>query len=902
MRALFYTVVARIRAFLRPAASDADFDQELELHLAMAEEDKVRRGMSPEQARREARLELGGAAQLREAARAARGLPWLETFWLDAKLGLRMLRRSWGLTLVGGLAMAVTIGLGASMFTIWDTFAATRLPLDEGDRVVAIQPFDKAAQRVHRATPLPDFRRWRETLKSVEHVSAMRPIDPAVIARNGAIGSVPAAEMTASGFQLARVEPLLGRPLIEEDEREGAEPVAVIGYKLWQSGFSSDPAVLGQRIQIADTPHVVVGVMPDGFRFPMNQRLWTPLRTNPVVEVHPGSGDVFIFARLVPGATREGAHAEATTVGLLPHDAAAGTIARREPRVVQYAVGMFPDVHSNSWLAGVIFLVGALLLIPPCANIAILVYARTVTRQDEFAARTALGASRGRIVMQLFVEVLVLASGAGIAGFLLAREFSDRLATIVMPTMDLGNLPFWMELEPSLATVLFVAGLSLLAAAIAGAVPALRVTGRWRRSGVFALGPRGTGARLGKTWTVLLATQVALSLAILPSGMEMMWGIFRPTIVAMIVGPGLPVEEFLTASLVMEGDKSRFDNLRIEAVRRLTSEAGISGVTVSAARLLVEPSADIEVEGSEGQDVETQFNSVDDKFFEVFGVRFVAGRRFDASDFGPGRTPVIVNQSFVTEVLGDPPSPRLRRTGTNALGRRIRYRDRESPAQRETALVRRSAQREGGWHEIVGVVEDFPVSNNDPTMFHPMTRAPHPVSLTIRAPSGIGLAADRLREVTSGLDRQLRVGRLRSLEEMFWERRSFDDTFGFMVGAVTVIVLLFSMAGIYTLMAFIVAQRWREIGVRTALGAQPRQLLIGIFGRAAVPLLIGAMAGCAIALRLHSFLPIAEAGGRSIPGIVPASAALMIVVGLLAVAGPARRAIRIDPTEALRVS
>ena len=187
-------------------------------------------------------------------------------------------------------------------------------------------------------------------------------------------------------------------------------------------------------------------------------------------------------------------------------------------------------------------------------------------------------------------------------------------------------------------------------------------------------------------------------------------------------------------------------------------------------------------------------------------------------------------------------------------------------------------------------------------MFHPMTGAPHPVSLTIRAPSGIGPAALRLREVASGLDPQLRVGRLRSLDEMYWQRRSFDHMFGFMLGAVTLIVLLFSMAGIYTLMAFIVAQRWREIGVRAALGAQPRQLLIGIFGRAAVPLLIGAMAGCAIALRLHSSLPIAEAGGRSIPGIVPASAALMIVIGLLAVAGPARRAIRIDPTEALRVS
>ena len=734
----------------------------------------------------------------------------------------------------------------------------------------------KLAHRVHRETPLPDFRRWRETLKSVEHVSAMRPFVPAVIARDGADDSVAAAEMTASAFQLARVRPLLGRPLIEEDEREGAEPVAVIGYQLWKEGFSSDPAVLGQRIQIGDTPHIVVGVMPRGFRFPINQRLWTPLRTNPVGKGRPGTADAFIFARLVPGATLERAQAEVTTFGLLPGDIAAGTTAQLEPRVVPYAAGLFPTVNRNTWLAGVIFLVGALLLIPPCANIAILVYARTVTRRDEFAVRTALGASRGRIVIQLFVEVLVLAAGAGIAGLLLARQFSGRLASMVMPTI--GPLPFWMDFTPSLATVLCVAGLSLLAAAIAGAVPAFRVTGRWRRAGFVGLGNRSAGARLGKTWTALLATQVALSLAILPSAMEMLWGVFRPT----IVGPGLPVEEFLTASLVMEGDSSRFEHLRIEAVRQLTSVAGISGVTASAVLLLEEPSADIEVEGSEAHDAQAQFNSVDDKFFEVFGVRFLAGRSFDASDFGPGRTPVIVNKSFVTQVVGE----------TNALGRRIRY--------RETEPTRQTAPPPG-WHEIVGVVEDFPVSNDEPTMFHPMTSAPHPVSLTIRAPSGIGPAAGRLRAVASGLDSQLRVRHLESLDEMYWQRRSFDHMFGFMLGAVMLIVLLFSIAGIYTLMAFIVAQRWREIGVRAALGAPPRRLLIGIFGRAAVPLLIGAMAGCAIALGLHSSLPIAETGGRSIPGIVPASAALMIVVGLLAVAGPARRAIRIDPTEALRV-
>jgi putative ABC transport system permease protein len=885
MRASFYTLLARLREFGRPAAGDADFDHELETHLAMAEEEKVRRGMSPDEARRQARLELGGVTQVREAARAARGLPWLETFWLDGKLGLRMLRRSWGLTVVGGLAMAITIGLGASIFTIWDTFAGMRLPLDEGDRVVAIQPFDRASQRVHMTTPLADFRRWRETLTSVEYVSAMRPIDAEVLTRDGAVGPVRAAEMTASGFQLARVQPLLGRPLIDQDAHVGAEPVAVIGYDLWQSTFAADPAVLGQRIQLAGTPHAIVGVMPDGFRFPVNQRLWIPLRIDPVGEEPPES-DVLVFGRLVPGATLNRAQSEVGTLGLLRRDAVARTPAPIEPRVVPYAAGFFPDVYANSWATGLIFLLGALLLIPPCANIAILVYARTVTRRQEFAARTALGASRGRIVMQLFVEVLILATGAGIVGFLLAQQFSGRLSRVMV--MGPETLPFWMNFSPSLPTVLCVAGLSVLAAAIAGGVPAWHATGQWRRSGLSAFDRPGSGARLGKTWITLLATQVALTLTILPSATEMVWGIFRPA----IVGPGLPVEQFLTSSLVMEGNASRFESLRVEALRQLRGDAAIAGVTVSATVPLEERFADIEVEGGPTSGVQARFNSIDDQFFEVFGARLLAGRRFEAGDFGPGRTPVIVNRSFVTELLGGPPSQGSEGAGGNGLGRRVRYRD--------TAQTRYAAPPSGA-HEIVGVVEDFPGNNDGPMMFHPLTSPVRGVTVTVRAASGIALAAARLRMVVSGLDSQLRLGGLRSLDDIYWQRRSADQTFGFVLGMVMVIVFLFSMAGLYTLMTFIVAQRRREIGVRLALGAQPRRLLGGIFGRALVPLTIGASVGCALALRLHSWLPIAEAGGQRIPGIVLISAALVIGVGLVAVAAPARRAIRVDPTEALRV-
>src|SRR5262245_27849588 len=291
MREFFYTALARVRQCLRPGAGDTDFDQEIDAHLAMAEEEKIRRGMSREQARREARLELGGVTQLRESARAVRGLPWIDSFWLDGKLGVRMLRKSWGLTLVGGLAMAVTIGLGASIFTIWNAFSGTNLPLDDGDSVVAIQVFDMAAQRVDRATPRADITRWRETLTSVEQVGAMRPMEPLVITRDGPAGVVRADEMTSSAFQVARVQPILGRGLIEQDERDGAEPVAVIGYDIWQSGFSSDPDVVGQRINVADRPHIIIGVMPAGFRFPINQHLWTALRTDPLDDERRASGE-----------------------------------------------------------------------------------------------------------------------------------------------------------------------------------------------------------------------------------------------------------------------------------------------------------------------------------------------------------------------------------------------------------------------------------------------------------------------------------------------------------------------------------------------------------------------------------------------------------------------------------
>ena len=251
--------------------------------------------------------------------------------------------------------------------------------------------------------------------------------------------------------------------------------------------------------------------------------------------------------------------------------------------------------------------------------------------------------------------------------------------------------------------------------------------------------------------------------------------------------------------------------------------------------------------------------------------------------FRPGQSQaIVVNRTFATEIAGT----------ENALGRRVRY---------TTPLD--SGVSSDPWYEIVGVVEDFPANNHRATVYHPLLPAPvHQVSFTLRVGPDAGLAAARLRDVTTAIDPALRIGRLRSLGEIYRQWRSVAHTLGFMLGSVMLIVLLFAMAGMYTLMAFIVAQRRREVGLRCALGAQPGRLLMGIFGRSLVPLVIGASVGCLMALLIGSSIQVEEVGGQTIPGIVPAAAVVMILVGVLALAGPARRAIRIDPAEALRTN
>jgi len=873
--------------------SDHDLQQELTHHLEVAEEELMRQGHSPQEAARLARVQCGGPSQAMESLRDQRGVPPLGSFWLDIKLGVRMLRKYWGLTFVGGLAMTVTIGIGAAVFTVLDgVIGNTTLPLEEGDRVVAIQPWDSAT-RTKQATSLRTFERWQKELRSAEDVSAYRTIERNLITEDGPKGPISIAEITATGFGLPRVAPLQGRPLLEADARPGATRVVVIGYNVWQSRFSADPAIVGKRVQLSGIFHTVVGVMPAGFAFPVNHSFWTPLGADSVSGRLTQDTSVFVFARLASGATIEGADAEVATMGL-PTDETPVPGQPLRARVVPYTVGVIGG--SDLWLHHVVFFIVALLLIPPCANIAILLYARNVTRQEEFAARHVLGASRRRIVGQLFVEALLLATLAAGVGLLVGGRLVSQ-AEGIMERVSGNSLPFWMDMSISFDTVLFAAGLAVVAAVMAGGVPALRATGHGTQSGLHALGRR-TVPRLGRTWTALVVLQVALSLAALPSAVEMSWGVLRPG----ILGPGFAADQYLTARLAMDQETpqlaSRFKDIQTEIVRQLKSEPGIVGVTLSAnVPGGEEPYANVEVEQAGGvlSDLDpASVNQVDEAFFNVYGVPLLTGRAFEDGEFEAGRHVVIVSRTFVERLGGD----------GNPLGRRVRYVSRP----RGGAVAEPEP-----WYEIVGVVADFPANKPRSRIYHPMgsvvatgeeeTRI-RPVSLALHAgSSGRNSSANmagKLREIAATADPALRVDRFRFLNEILGQEEANNSMVAYALAIVLAIVVLFSTAGIYTLMAFTVSQRRREIGIRSALGAQPSRLILGIFRRALVPVATGAALGGLAALALDLYLPVEQIGGRNVPGILPGAVAFMIVVGLLAMAGPARRALNVDSTEALR--
>lgn len=806
--------------------------------------------------------------------------------WLDVKLGLRMLVKYPALTLIGVVAMSVTVGIAAAIFEFANDILHPTLPLEDGERVVGLRNYDvEAADPDLRS--LHDFVTWRDELDSVEDIGAFIRLERNLITGDGRPERVEVAEISASAFLLARVPPLMGRPLVDADERDGAAPVVVIGHRVWQNRFGGDPDVIGRTLQLGSSRHTVVGVMPEGFAFPLNHSLWVPRRRS-VLDYERGEGpSMWIFGRLAPGITFDDARAELTAIGVRVAADFPATHEHLRPQVLPYAVSFFDPDPRGMYLSQ-FFLV--LLLVVACVNVATLVFARTATRESEIAVRNALGASRGRVVMQLFVEALVLTSVAALIGLVAA----DRGLRWVMGVglgldgLELANL-FWWDASLAPGTILYVAMLTAMGAVIVGVVPALKVTGRRVQSRLRSAAAGGSGLRFGGVWTVVIVGQVAISVFFLPEAIS----IGREIIQSEALELDFPVQEYLAVRLHMDratppSDSieqaqflERFGSTYQELEQSLAAEPGVLGVTFASHLPGTDhPRRSIEVDGEAAPldpDVGRRVNtaSVDIDFFGALSTPILSGRAFHSGDIEPDRRVVIVNQSFVRRILG----------GRNPIGRRIRY-------------VGRPDEEPGPWFEIVGVVRDLGMNPIDPGeaagLYHPLVPIDaYPLRMAIHVGRDAASFAPRLRSIGIAVDPTLRL-EVQTLDRLGSLAQQMLKLFVAVLGVLASIALALAAAGIYSLMSFTVSRRTREIGIRAALGAHPRRILIAIFSRAFAQIGLGVVAGGFAAAFLGN--QISTEG----PGLLLAVAALMMTVGLLACAVPAIRALRIQPTDALR--
>ena len=839
---------------------------------------------------------------------------WFGGFSLDLKLGGRMLVKYPGLTVIGGLAMAFAICVGTVVFEVLAVFLSPSLPLPAGERIVQIRNRDVASNQTE-ARVLHDFVVWRGALQSVTELGAWRDVSRNLVVAGGEARPVEIAEMTASGFRVAGGTPILGRVLVEADERPGAPPVAVLGYEVWRTRFASDPAVVGRTVQLGNAHATVVGVMGEGFAFPVAHDLWMPLRAD-VVEQPPRSGPgVTVFGVLAPGVTLETAQAELTTLSRRAAAEQPATHRHLQARVTPYAELFFsePSTEDLAIFYSVYFF-AVLLLVLICSNIALLLFARAATRESELAVRAALGASRRRIVAQLFAEALVLGGVAAVVGLAGAHVVLDVWAVEFLE-VNIGRLPFWFDLRLSPATLLFAAGLTLLGSAVAGVMPALKVT-RGMGSRLKQATAGAGGLQFGGVWTAVIVVQVAITVAFPAVVYVEQWELRH----IQTFDAGFATEEYLAVRIGMDappvaggdtdGDRlaqrAAFGSSLEELRRRVALAPGVAGVTfVDRLPRTARPQYDIELAGdaavggqsSRAVDAdspppfrEATVAGVDPSYFDVLEAPVLAGRGFRPADLGPGGNVAIVDQGFVDQVL----------QGRNPIGQQVRFVEEGDAAARSA----------NPWFQIVGVVKELGMGAPTRTgraagLYLPAS--PERLDRTymmVHVKGDPMSLAPELREIAAAVNPALRLSELQRVDEVtssllwimwLWLRVTL---------MMTAVALLLSLSGIYAVLSFIVARRTREIGVRVALGASPARVIGAIFRRPLTQVGLGVLAGgalIALAGSIETNMP-GLTGDLTLRGlaILAGYAVLMLGVCLLACVVPTRRALGVEPTVALR--
>ncbi|MGE3435833.1 MAG: ABC transporter permease [Blastocatellales bacterium] len=801
----------------------------------------------------------------------------MRTLMQDLRYGARMLMKQPGFTFVAIVTLALGIGANTAIFSVVNAVLLRPLPYEESERLVVLHETNPQQGRDEMNISYPNFTDWRARSQSFEQMAAFRSGGIILTGKNEP-ARLQATVVSADFFALLRVKPLRGRAFLPEEDKVGGAPVVVVSHAFWQSRFGGDENLVGQQITLNGKSNTVVGVMPPGFVFPAGDEteVWMPL--GPLADQMQNRAVHVLIAlgRLKQGVELRQAQAELQSI--------ANRIQQQYPSADPghgaQLISSFESVAKNARPALLVLLiaVGFLLLIA-CANVANLLLARAEVRQKEIAIRSALGASRGRIVRQLLTESLLLAIAGGALGLLLAWWGIDALAGSLP-----DDLPRAKEIGVDRVVLGFTVALSVLTGMIFGIIPALTIAKSALSETLKEGGRTSAGFGRGRIRGALIVSEVALSLALLAGAGLLIKSFWR----LMQVNPGFQTGHLLTLNVTLLGDKYEESAPVISFFRELPARLGaLPGVkAVSAVSSLPISGGDgngnLTIEGREFPPAQTpaaSFRRILPNYFSAMGIPLKQGREFDERDTGVEKV-VIINEGMARRFWPD----------GGAVGKRIKV----GPPQNEP------------WLTIVGVVGDVKNIGLEADALL-ATYEPHPqrpwstMNLAIRTETEPLSLAAAVRAELRAMEKNLLIRTPSTMDErirLSVAPRRFNMALLVVFAA---LALLLAGAGVYGVMSYTVTQRTHEIGVRMALGAGAIDVLKLIVRQGMKLIIIGALIGLAGAFALTRMMTSLLYGVSATDPVTFIAVALLLTgVALLACWIPARRAAKVDPMIALR--
>jgi putative ABC transport system permease protein len=890
------------------AALDADLDEELRAHLALAVEDKMQHGMSASKARAAALREFGGLTQTREAYRRQRGLPLFEVLGRDLRFALRQLWKAPGFTVTTVLTLAIGIGANTAVFSMMDAIVFHPIAVPGLDRVVTVA--EQQGRGESKRVTLANYESWKRQSQSFEGLS-VRSSRSLNLTGSGAPGStvldeaahVEASVTSADFFSVLQIQPALGRVYQSSECQPGHDNVAVLSFPFWKSHFAADPAILGRTIRLGDRAYTVIGVMPKAVQYPASSDLFLPLAVTTEQENDRVGHDYQVLGRLRPGVSLKQAQAD---LGLIADRLAAsypasnfGWSTRVQPLLDTISGDMTPLFFR------LILVATAFVLLVVCANIANLQFVRGLARQPEIAVRIALGAGRANLLRQLLTENLLLGALGMIAGLGLAA-LGLHICIACMPAEVAREIAGWSSIALNGRALAFSFLLALSAGVASGLLPALRAL-RVDPIAQLKAGSRTTsgGRQTHRLRDLFAASQVALSVLLVIGAALMCKGMWSMLHMADARQPNKVLTVTVDLPPGRYANDARLAAWYASSLDRLRDLPGVTHAEVATALPDGEGgwTDDIRIENRPAQPGKFQSAThlaVSGGYFDALHIALVAGRSFSSADTLDAQPVAVVSRKFVERYLH----------GENPIGRRIQMGQANGMGQANSGSQspNQSQDRQPAhtWLRIVGVVEDVSYlwvdRNIGPAVYLNAAQMPPSSATYLVVTEGNPLAlAPAARRALAGLDATV------PLEEVQTYRRYLDNSLAGLMYVASILSfdaavgLLLAAIGIFAVMANLVAERHREIGVRIAMGAQPRDMLRMILRRA------GLLSGIGVAIGAVLAAGLANLSANLLFGVQPNDPAIFfsITSGILAITllvswGPARRASRIDPIRALR--